>query len=136
MAGLTINKLERSFAQGKSRRRVLHGIDLTLNDNEFVCVLGASGCGKSTLLSIAAGLEEFDSGDVLVDGQPLPGPGLDRGVVFQSYTLLPWLTARGTIEFALQAAGTPSSQCPDIAPHHPALVTPAHAPHRRPSAPS
>ncbi|MXP55046.1 ABC transporter ATP-binding protein, partial [Pantoea sp. Seng] len=133
MASLTINKLEKSFAQGKSRRRVLHGIDLTLNDNEFVSIVGASGCGKSTLLSIAAGLEEFDSGDVLVDGQPIPGPGLDRGVVFQSYTLLPWLTARGNIEFALKAAGTPASQCREIAQQHLELVKLGDAADRWPS---
>lgn len=133
MASLTMNQLEKSFAQGKSRRRVLHGIDLTLNDNEFVSIVGASGCGKSTLLSIAAGLEEFDSGDVLVDGQPIPGPGLDRGVVFQSYTLLPWLTARGNIEFALKAAGTPASQCREIAQQHLELVKLGDAADRWPS---
>lgn len=89
MAILTLNKLEKSFSLGKTRRQVLHGIDLTLNDNEFVSIVGSSGCGKSTMLSIAAGLEDFDKGDVLVDGESITGPGLDRGVVFQSYTLLP-----------------------------------------------
>lgn len=122
MATLTLNKLEKSFSLGKSRRRVLHGIDLTLNDNEFVSIVGASGCGKSTLLSIAAGLEDYDDGDVQVDGQSIQGPGLDRGVVFQSYTLLPWLTARGNIEFALKAAGTPAAECRDIAQQHLELV--------------
>ncbi|MFS2223359.1 ABC transporter ATP-binding protein [Pantoea sp. B65] len=122
MATLTLNNLDKSFSLGKTRRQVLHGIDLTLNDNEFVSIVGSSGCGKSTLLSIAAGLEEFDSGDVLVDGRPITGPGIDRGVVFQSYTLLPWLTARQNIEFALKAAGTPGSQCRDIAQQHLELV--------------
>ncbi|WJV53001.1 ABC transporter ATP-binding protein [Pectobacteriaceae bacterium CE90] len=122
MATLTLQTLEKSFPLGKTRRRVLHGIDLTLHDNEFVSIVGASGCGKSTLLSIAAGLEEFDSGDVLVDGQSITGPGIDRGVVFQSYTLLPWLTARQNIEFALKAAGIPASQCRDIAQQHLELV--------------
>lgn len=122
MSTLTLKNLEKSFALGKTRRRVLHGIDLTLNDNEFVSIVGASGCGKSTLLSIAAGLEDFDSGDVQVDGASITGPGLDRGVVFQSYTLLPWLTARGNIEFALKAAGMPAAQCRDIAQQHLELV--------------
>lgn len=122
MATLELHQLEKSFPMGKSRRRVLKEIDLTLNDNEFVSVVGTSGCGKSTLLSIAAGLEEFDSGDVRVAGQSITGPGLDRGVVFQSYTLLPWLTARGNIEFALKAAGTPARDCREIAQQHLELV--------------
>lgn len=122
MATLSLHHLEKSFMLGKTRRRVLHGIDLTLNDNEFVSIVGASGCGKSTLLSIAAGLESVDHGEVRVDGCPVSAPGIDRGVVFQSYTLLPWLTARQNIEFALKAAGTPANQCRDIAQQHLALV--------------
>ncbi|MEA9391207.1 ABC transporter ATP-binding protein [Acerihabitans sp. TG2] len=122
MATLSLHQLEKSFPLGKSRHQVINGIDLTLNDNEFVSIVGSSGCGKSTLLSIAAGLEEFDAGDVRVDGVSITGPGIDRGVVFQSYTLLPWLTARQNIEFALKAAGTPSRHCRDIAQLHLELV--------------
>ena len=133
MSTLTLKKLEKSFLLGKTRRHVLHGIDLTLHDNEFVSIVGASGCGKSTLLSIAAGLEDFDSGDVLVDGESIIGPGLDRGVVFQSYTLLPWLTARGNIEFALKAAGVPTNECRDIAQQHLELVKLGNAGDRWPS---
>ena len=80
------------------------------------------GCGKSTLLSIVAGLEDHDGGEVLVDGQPVEGPGLDRGVVFQSYTLFPWLTARGNVEFALKAAGMKGAEATDTARQHLALV--------------
>ncbi|WP_159791992.1 ABC transporter ATP-binding protein [Puerhibacterium puerhi] len=83
----------------------LNGIDLTLGDNEFVSVVGASGCGKSTLLSIIAGLEDPTSGTVTMDGHDVLGPGRDRGVVFQQATLLPWLTARGNVEFALRGEG-------------------------------
>ncbi|RMN16335.1 hypothetical protein ALQ63_00820 [Serratia plymuthica] len=122
MATLTLNGLNKSFQVGKRSRQVLHDIDLTLHDNEFVSVVGSSGCGKSTLLSIAAGLEDFDSGSVRVDGVDIRGPGIDRGVVFQSYTLLPWLTARQNIEFALKAAGYGRSECRDIAGDHLALV--------------
>ncbi|MEN3751714.1 ABC transporter ATP-binding protein [Mangrovibacter yixingensis] len=132
MATLKLNNLEKSFPAGKTQHRVLKGIDLTLHENEFVSVVGTSGCGKSTLLSIAAGLEPFDSGDVLVDDQPIEGPGLDRGVVFQSYTLLPWLTARGNIEFALKAAGVPARDCPAIAQQHLELVKLGHAGDRWP----
>jgi len=80
----------------------LNQIDLSLDENEFVSVVGRSGCGKSTLLSIIAGLEYPTEGTVLVDGEEVIGPGRDRGVVFQSATLLPWLTALGNVEFALR----------------------------------
>ncbi|WP_114194997.1 ABC transporter ATP-binding protein [Edaphovirga cremea] len=122
MATLSLHQLVKSFPVGKTRKQVLNGIDLSLNDNEFVSIVGASGCGKSTLLSIAAGLEDFDAGDVRVDDRSITGPGIDRGVVFQTYTLLPWLTARQNIEFALKAAGTPARQCRDIAQQNLELV--------------
>ena len=109
---LTIRHLNKSFGVGAGQIEVLRDIDLDLADNEFVSIVGTSGCGKSTLLSIVAGLEAFDDrtstktyAPIKVDGEPVFGPGLDRGVVFQSYTLLPWLTVRKNIEFALQAAG-------------------------------
>ncbi|MFD3443600.1 ABC transporter ATP-binding protein [Microbacteriaceae bacterium 4G12] len=80
----------------------LSDISLTLGQNEFVSVVGASGCGKSTLLSVIAGLEAPTAGSASLGGQVLTGPGRDRGVVFQSATLLPWLTALGNVEFALR----------------------------------
>ena len=100
----------------------LRGFDLTVGENEFVALVGTSGCGKSTLLSIAAGLETPDEGFVTVDGEPVARPGLDRGVVFQSYTLLPWLTALGNVAFALRAAGRTGRDIKDIAREHLALV--------------
>ena len=118
MATLEIRGLNKSFPHGREQRQVLRDIELTLHDNEFVSLVGTSGCGKSTLLSIAAGLEGFDSGQVLVDGEASRGAGLDRGVVFQSYTLLPWLNARENIEFALKAAGRTRGECRRIADEH------------------
>jgi len=100
----------------------LRGFDLSVGENEFVALVGTSGCGKSTLLSIAAGLETYDEGSIAVDGEPVTRPGLDRGVVFQSYTLLPWLTTIGNVEFALRAAGTRRRDTEDIARDHLALV--------------
>jgi NitT/TauT family transport system ATP-binding protein len=69
---------------------------------EFVCVIGPSGCGKSTLIRILAGLESYSSGDVLLDGKPVTGPGPDRGMVFQGYTLFPWLTVKKNVMFGLE----------------------------------
>jgi NitT/TauT family transport system ATP-binding protein len=100
----------------------LDGTDLTLADNEFVTLVGTSGCGKSTLLSIVAGLQEPTEGDVLVDGRPVEGPGRDRGVVFQTYTLLPWLTARGNVEFALRGESLSRTERRDVAMEHLRLV--------------
>lgn len=80
----------------------IENIDLSLAENEFVSLVGTSGCGKSTLLSIVAGLQEPTRGSVLASGRPVDGPGRDRGVVFQTYTLFPWLTARENVEFALR----------------------------------
>lgn len=81
----------------------LTDVNLTVHENEFVAVVGASGCGKSTLLNMIAGLDSPTSGTVAVSGQPVTGPGRDRGVVFQQATLLPWLSVQKNVEFALQA---------------------------------
>jgi NitT/TauT family transport system ATP-binding protein len=90
---------------GRPPVEALSPIDLDLAENEFVSLVGTSGCGKSTLLGIVAGLVEPTTGQVQVDGAPISGPGRDRGVVFQQYTLFPWLTARQNIEFALDGVG-------------------------------
>jgi len=83
----------------------LAGIDLDLAAGEFVAIVGPSGCGKSTLLDLLAGLTEPDTGQILLDGTPVRGPGRDRGIVFQQYALLPWRTAQGNVEFGLEAVG-------------------------------
>lgn len=87
----------------------LGGVDLDVAPGEFLTVVGPSGCGKSTLLDIIGGLDEATSGHVLVDGEPVTGPGIDRGIVFQQYALLPWRTALGNVEFALEAGGHPKA---------------------------
>ena len=119
---LSITSLSKTFGEGARAVKALDGVDLDIGENEFLSLVGTSGCGKSTLLSIVAGLEPHDTGRVLVDGQPVEGPGLDRGVVFQSYTLFPWLTARGNVEFALKAAGMKGGAATDTARQHLALV--------------
>jgi NitT/TauT family transport system ATP-binding protein len=96
----------------RQRGRVLavDGVSAEISDGEFVCVVGPSGCGKSTLLNVAGGLVHANIGQVLVDGQPIAGPGPDRGMVFQSYTLYPWLSVRANIEFGLKLAKVPTAE--------------------------
>lgn len=99
---LEVRHLMKTYrVQGQSRL-VLEDINFKLFPNEFVCLVGASGCGKSTLLNLVAGLVPPTQGEVLVDGQRVNGPGSDRGMVFQHYTLYPWLTVRQNIAFGLQ----------------------------------
>lgn len=98
---LEVRSLSKTFQQ-KKPLVVLENINLSLHAGELVCIAGASGCGKSTLLNIIAGLLPPTSGQVLVDGDPVPGPGPDRGMVFQSYTLYPWLCVADNIAFGLK----------------------------------
>ncbi|WP_030773972.1 ABC transporter ATP-binding protein [Streptomyces sp. NRRL F-2664] len=88
----------------------LDGIDLEVGSGEFLVVVGPSGCGKSTLLDLLGGLSTPTDGRILLDGRPVTGPGLDRGIVFQQYALLPWRTALGNVEFGLEATGVPRRQ--------------------------
>ena len=119
---LRIAGLGKTFAGRGQQVEALRGVDLDIGHNEFVALVGTSGCGKSTLLSIVAGLDDQTDGQIEIDGQPILGPGRDRGVVFQSYTLLPWLTALGNVEFALKAAGKSSADARLIALDHLKLV--------------
>jgi NitT/TauT family transport system ATP-binding protein len=99
----------------RSPVRALEPIDLAVADNDFITILGPSGCGKSTLLRIVAGLDEPTAGRVLLDGQPVGGPGADRGMVFQSYTLFPWLTVRENICFGLRERRVPRARQDEVA---------------------
>ena len=105
-SGQTQAKTPKLLAEGVVKRfgsvTALDGIDLVVERNEFVSIVGASGCGKSTLLSLIAGLEEPTAGTLAVDGREILGPGRDRGVVFQQATLMPWLTVQKNVEFALR----------------------------------
>jgi ABC-type nitrate/sulfonate/bicarbonate transport system ATPase subunit len=98
------------FPTRRGEVRALERISLTVPDGQFACIVGPSGCGKSTLLSVAAGLVVPTEGEVLVDGNPAYSPGPDRGMVFQSYSLYPWLSVRRNIEFGLEIKGTPKAE--------------------------
>jgi NitT/TauT family transport system ATP-binding protein/sulfonate transport system ATP-binding protein len=109
MSKLSIEGVGKVFpAQGSGQpTRALTPTTLSVADNDFITILGPSGCGKSTLLRIVGGLETASEGRVMLDGVPLSGPGADRGFVFQSYTLFPWLTVVENIAFGLREKGVP-----------------------------
>jgi NitT/TauT family transport system ATP-binding protein len=95
----------------------LERISLDVADQEFAVIVGPSGCGKTSLLRLVAGLIEPTEGLITLDGTPVMGPGRDRGMVFQSYTLFPWLTVRDNVEFGLKIAGMPPAERARIAKH-------------------
>jgi NitT/TauT family transport system ATP-binding protein len=101
---------DRRGTRQTTRFTALEGIDLQIAAGEFVVLVGPSGCGKSTLLDLLGGLTRPTGGRILLDGAPVTGPGLDRGIVFQQYALLPWRTALGNVEFGLEATGVPRRQ--------------------------
>jgi NitT/TauT family transport system ATP-binding protein len=102
---LEVRDLGKRFETPQGECAALDGISFKTHRREFVCVIGPSGCGKSTLIRILAGLEQQTSGSVLLDGKPVEGPGADRGMVFQGYTLFPWLTAKKNVMFGLKMNG-------------------------------
>lgn len=112
MARLSIRGVGRTFpgVHDGAPTVALQPTSLEVADNDFITILGPSGCGKSTLLRIVAGLDQPSLGEVHLDGAPVEGPGADRGMVFQSYTLFPWLTVRQNICFGLREKGMPVAE--------------------------
>jgi nitrate/nitrite transport system ATP-binding protein len=101
---LSLKNVSKSFVDGSGTRTdVLDNISLDVAEGEFIAILGFSGAGKTTLINCIAGLAEADSGEVLVKGEPCKGPGKDRGLVFQSYSLFPWLSVEANVALAVDA---------------------------------
>jgi nitrate/nitrite transport system ATP-binding protein len=108
MAYLEIHNLSKSFQRNgrdtnNSGLPVLRDINLSIQENEFACIVGRSGSGKTTLISLIAGLIEPDTGTILIEGKSIEGPGPDRGVIFQNYSLLPWMSVFENVYLALEA---------------------------------
>jgi NitT/TauT family transport system ATP-binding protein len=113
---IALNGVFRSYANSRgSFTPALQNIDLEIEQGEFVCIVGPSGCGKSTLLHLLAGLDRPTTGEIMVDGNPVNGPGTDRILLFQELGLFPWLTVRQNVEFGLKMAGVSTTERRDRA---------------------
>ena len=110
MPSIVFNDVDYAYVDSNEAFDALEGINLEIKDGEFVCLVGHSGCGKSTMLSLIAGLAHPTSGEVLIDGKPVEGPGPDRSIVFQNYSLFPWQTAVKNVRFAIQQTSEGTSK--------------------------
>ncbi len=106
---LSVRNLQKCFGVDGQLHTVFSNVSLEIHRREFICVIGPSGCGKSTLIRIIAGLDECSGGEVFVDGHAVAGPGPDRGMVFQGYTLFPWRTVKQNVMFGLEMQGRDTS---------------------------
>ena len=101
-AFLELKNVSKTYGTGADRVEVLKNINLTINEGEFIAIVGFTGSGKTTLINMISGLEEPDEGEILLKGKKIEGPGPDRGVVFQNYSLLPWLSVYGNVALAVK----------------------------------
>jgi len=123
VARLTLDRLSMRFRTRRGESvTALQDISFEIKDREFAVLVGTSGCGKSTILRLVAGLLPPSDGRVLLDGRAVSGPGPERGMVFQSYTLFPWLTVQQNVEFGPRLRGTPSAKRASVASHYIASV--------------
>src|SRR6516165_7619148 len=130
---VVIRSVTKRFPVGDGDIEALARIDTVIREREFVCFIGASGCGKSTMLRIVAGFEEPTTGEVLVDGKRITGPGSDRGMVFQDYALFPWMTVRKNIAFGPRQRQLPRGEVEEIANEFVKLVGLERSANRYPS---
>uniref|UniRef100_UPI0035B2BECF ABC transporter ATP-binding protein n=1 Tax=Paenirhodobacter enshiensis TaxID=1105367 RepID=UPI0035B2BECF len=135
MAILEFRNVTKSFGEGPGKTDVLRGIDLSVTEGEFVVLLGFSGTGKTTLINLMAGLERPSSGEVLFKGKPIAGPGPERGVIFQNYSLMPWLSVDGNVALAVDTVfpDLPAAERRAKVDRYVAMVGLSHARTRRPA---
>ena len=119
---LDLRAVAMRYGAGPGAVSALENIDLAIGDREFVTIVGPSGCGKSTLLYLVGGFLKPSAGSVLLRGRPVTGPGPDRGIVFQRYSLFPWLTVRGNIGYGLDEQRVPRAERDRIVDEHVRLV--------------
>ena len=135
MSILKFENVCKDFGQGDARTEVLKNIDLEVQEGEFLVLLGFSGTGKTTLINLMAGLEKPSTGQVTFKGAPIDGPGPERGVIFQSYSLMPWLTVNGNVRLALDSVFPNMSKAEKTkkVAHFVDMVGLGHATNRRPA---
>ena len=129
MEKIKFDKVTKKFLVRDEKRKgvqkefiAIQDIEFSVKEGEFITLVGPSGCGKSTLLDLLLGITKPSKGRLLIDGREISGPGLDRGIVFQQYALFPWKTARGNIEFGLEAKGIPKREWKEQADYYLDLV--------------
>ncbi len=135
MSFVEISDLSKHYGEGENRTEVLSNINLKVEEGEFIAIVGFSGSGKTTLISALAGLIKPDTGGVIFKGKEIDGPGPERGVVFQSYSLMPWLTVHGNVALAVDSVfkKKPKAERKQIADKYIAMVGLDHAADRKPS---
>lgn len=135
MHAVELKDVGRHYGEGSRRNRVLENLNLHVAENEFVAVLGFSGAGKTTLVSLVAGLEFPDAGEVRVGGEKVTGPGPDRGIIFQNYSLLPWFSVYGNIALAVRSLfpGMPAAERHERVMRYIEMVNLTPAKDRRPA---
>ncbi|MCA0871767.1 ABC transporter ATP-binding protein [Seohaeicola saemankumensis] len=135
MAVIEFNDVWQSFGEGTGKVDVLKGIDLKVEEGEFLVLLGFSGTGKTTLINLMAGLDTPAKGSVTFKGKPITGPGPERGVIFQNYSLMPWLTVNGNVGLAVDTMfpGLSKSERAEKVAHYVKMVGLGHATTRRPA---
>jgi len=135
MSFLEISGVSKSYGEGASRTDVLDDINLKVDDGEFIAIVGFSGTGKTTLISLLAGLIEPDTGGIIFKGKEIDGPSSDRGVVFQSYSLMPWLSVTGNVALAVDSVFKKKSarERKEICDKYIEMVGLAHAKDRKPA---
>ncbi|MEM7058827.1 MAG: nitrate ABC transporter ATP-binding protein [Pseudomonadota bacterium] len=135
MSVLELKNVWKGFGDGSAREEVLKDIDLTIEEGEFVAILGFSGTGKTTLINLMAGLEMPDTGQALFKGAPIDGPGPERGLIFQSYSLMPWLSVNGNVALAVDAVHRSKSAAEraELVAHYVKMVGLGHTTGRKPA---